>query len=72
MQSNQNNGAFKIEFANVSRVTISNTIVEVVLNSSMPEGTPMIVLNDIADGIYNIKVISGSTQILKRLEIIGE
>jgi PKD repeat protein len=67
MYPNPSNGSFKIELTSVAKVSISNVIGQVIMNTSMLAGTHTIVLNDVTDGIYFVKVISGNTQTIKRL-----
>jgi hypothetical protein len=39
------------------------------MNTSMLAGTHVIELNDVADGMYFVKVFSGNTQTIKRLVV---
>lgn len=69
MYPNPSNGAFTIELASDAKVSISNALGQVVMSTSMIAGTHTIVLNDVTDGIYFVKVITGNTQTIKRLVV---
>jgi hypothetical protein len=66
---NPSNGTIKIDLDMDAKVSISNAIGQSILNSYMPAGTHSIEFNDVNDGIYIVKVISGNTQTIKRLVI---
>jgi hypothetical protein len=66
---NPSNGSFTIELASDANVSISNALGQVVMSTSMIAGTHTIVLSDVTDGIYFVKVITGNTQTIKRLVV---
>lgn len=66
---NPSNGSFTIELASDAKVSISNALGQVVMSTSMIAGTHTIVLNDVNEGIYFVKVISGNVQTIKRLVV---
>ena len=66
---NPSNSSFKIELASDAKVSISNAIGQLVMNTSILAGTHTILLNDVSEGIYFVKVISGNTQTIKRLVV---
>jgi hypothetical protein len=66
---NPSNGSFTIELASDAIVSITNALGQVVMNTTMIAGTNHVALNDVTEGIYFVKVITGNTQTIKRLVV---
>ena len=66
---NPSNGIFTIELAADVKVIITNALGQEVVNNNYTEGKHLLHLQDVANGIYFVKVSVGNTQSTKRLVV---
>ncbi len=64
---NPNNGSFTIELTSDSKIFIVNTLGQELINTTLNSGNNQINLNNVASGIYFVKVICGNLQTTKRI-----